>query len=214
MRPAGQLLSELQRAWGPAQRPPLQISPRAAQHCAAVEQARPVSDRQVSPQATKPVLHVYWHVPAEQVAVALGRLHGVHDGPHVALEKAVDALQDERFLLISRRGFRIGGHGYRLESRTKSSDTKDTKHAKEREKNGSESGRARRNKFFVMIPWCPSCPSYQGFSAEVISTPLSPCGGEGQGEGDNGRHCFSSGISGRLPLTPPSPRRSGERECF
>jgi hypothetical protein len=82
MSPDGQLLSALQRAYGPAQRPELQTSPRAAQHCAAVVQVRPVSATQLSPQATKPELQVYAQVPEEQVAVAFARLHAMQDGPH------------------------------------------------------------------------------------------------------------------------------------
>jgi hypothetical protein len=48
--------------------------------------ARPLSATQVSPQATKPSAQVYWQAPLVQVAVALGRLHGVHEAPHAAVE--------------------------------------------------------------------------------------------------------------------------------
>jgi hypothetical protein len=40
----------------------------------------------VSPQATKPALHVYWQTPPVHVAVALARLQEVQDAPQAATD--------------------------------------------------------------------------------------------------------------------------------
>lgn len=82
--PVGQSLFDLHEAYGWRQRPKLQVSSRAPQQSAAVEQVRPLLGMQVLPQATKLAPQVNWQAPSIHSAVAFSRRQAVQEVPQAS----------------------------------------------------------------------------------------------------------------------------------